>query len=276
MPTDNQQGYIPTPPPELYVRKNRNNTTGEKTRAYILEKIDCKTNEGIFVYRVGATYPEKGWPTPEGLFALNQVKRLIREFLELCKNPLIALGVVTYDKEKLMDQFVVLFDKMYEVHTRKMEFLCPASKNFYLFVSNFLKDCGYSKDGSEQFAFRLAQIPEMDDAYRYRLQDLCTSYDPENAPRNEVKRLGEVYIKREHDGSVKPKIHRIIKLLQIILLVPKYNRAFNNNVKYIKAMSLDEGDKYWCSLRSEYDYDGKTYEEKQEGLIKPQIYETFI
>lgn len=278
------QGQIPQPPDELFVTENVEYSNGEKTRIYFLEKIECIRGKGILVHRVGALYPEKGWPTPEALHELGKVKRLLRESIDLFKFPSLTLGLLFYDKNKLLNQFIILFDNIYRTRSlngakslsRKMEFLCPTAVSMFLFISGFLKDCGYNKDIAEQFAFRIAQIPEMDDAYRYRIQDLASCYEPKNAPRKEIKRLGEIYWEREHEYSARPKIAKVIKLVELLLLVPKYNKAFKKNAHYITGMALDEGDKYWCSLRSEYDYDGKTYEEKQVGLQKPQVYEATI
>ena len=101
---------IPEPPKEIFLYR-KDGVLGEGAPIYLLEKIECLVGKGILVHRVGATHPEKGWPTPEALLMLNQVKRSILEFLILLKNPLILLGVILHDKNDLMDRFNSLFLK---------------------------------------------------------------------------------------------------------------------------------------------------------------------
>ena len=267
------QAQIPQPPDELFVRQNRKQSAGETVRSYFLEKIECIGGKGIFAYRIGATHPEKCWPTIEGVYALGQVKIVLREFISLCKNPLIGLGVLLYDKNKLMGRFIVIYDKIYEVHVKKMEFLCPTAVATYQFLSNFLIEIGCDKEISEQFAFRVAQMPDMDDAYRYLAQDLATEWEITNNPNKEIDRILHIYLQREKRLGVITKIKTPIQLLKLALLIPKYKKAFIKYQHFIKDMKYDEGDWYWVCMRSEYEYGGIPFETRVAGITQPQRYE---
>lgn len=261
---------IPQPPDTLFVRENRKQTTGETIRGYFIEKIECIGGKGIFIHRVGATYPEKGWPTIEGLYALGQVKMILREFLKLCKSPLIGLGVLLYDRNKLMNQFILIYDKIYEIHVKKIEFLCPTAVATYQFLANFLIETGCDKEVSEQFAFRMAQIPDMDDAYRYLQQDLATEFKSTDNPKKEIERIYQIYIQREKRLFVAPKVKLPFQLLKMLLLFPKYKKAFIKYQHFIQNMKYDEGDWYWVCMRSEYEYGGIPYEKRVEGITEPK------
>ena len=268
---------VPAPPPELFVREHRQETTGEVVPLYPLEKIECLAGKGILVYRVDALYPEKGWPQPAQIYALNQVKRIIVEFAGLCSNPLIALGVLFTDKNRLMERFSSLFDKLYETYTIKEEFLCDASRYFYKFLSSFLTDCGFNPEISKAFSLRVAQVVEGDNRYRYRLQDIAGEY--RGGSRQEVTRLFNLYVEREDSkGFIALKVGKIINLVELFLLIPKYEKAFIKNSYLIKHMALDDGDYYWANQgggdtkpQGNYNFKGLSWEERR----IPQVPKTY-
>jgi len=262
---------IPTPPPELFVREKRTATTGEQAPIYMLDKIDCVPLQGVLVYRTGATYPEKGWPTPEALYSLNQIKRMILEFMGLCKNPFILLGLLVTDKNTLMRRFNVVFEKVFELHVLKEEFMCPAARAFNNFVFAVLKDLGFEEEVSKKFAFYIAQILEYDNAYRYRVQDVMTALDLNNSLSKEVRRLIELWASRE-EGFVHVKMKQIVTPLTYLLYVPKYRRAISKNLHILKDMKYDDADWYWCCMRSDYKYGGISWEDRQIGIVRPQMF----
>jgi len=262
----------PVPPDELYVRERRTATTGERARVFLTDKVEATLDKGILFYHTGATYPKKGWITPEAIYALNQFKRLFMEFLWWLSNPFFALWLVFSNKTKLMQSFNNIFDKIYETYVLKEAYLCPTATHFYRFLASFLVECGYDNQTSHDFAFRLAQIVEADDAYRYLIQDLATEYDVKNSPRSELKRLEGIYIQREERMGVLPKIRQMMRIVQVALLVPKYKRAFKKHSHLIKGMAYDEADWYWVCMRGEYNYGGKSWEDRQIGLVRPQAY----
>lgn len=264
---------IPTPPSELFVREKRTLTTGEEVPVYMLEKIDCLPQQGILVYRTGATYPEKGWPTPEAIYSLNQIKKIILEFMGLCKNPFILFGLLITDKNVLMRRFNVVFEKVFEVHVLKEEYLCPAARAFYNFVFAVLKDLGFDEEVSKKFAFNLAQILEYDNAYRYRVQDVMTELNINNSLVKEVAKLTKLWSSREK-GLVHLKMKQIITPLSYFLYIPKYKKAVLKNLHILKGMKYDAADWYWCCLRNDYNYSGISLEERQVGIEIPKCFYT--
>ncbi len=272
-----EERQIPGPPAELFERQHRHQTTGETIPLYHLDEdrkpscIECLSGKGMFVYRTNAEYPEKGFPTPEGMYALNQVKRLLVIFSRLCFHPLITLGVALMDKNILMSMYNEMFDKLYETHAYKEIFFCDAARYFNKFLSSFLVDCGFNEEISKGFAFRVSQIVEGDNMYRYRIQDIAGEFNKENNPATEVRRLFGVYSEREETPSMVLKIKRMVVPLQILLLIPKYREAFIKNSHFIEKMKLDDGDYYWASLAGPwnskpngavYNWRGTTWEER--------------
>jgi len=268
---------VPQPPNELFKKDRTKGLLGERAPIYMLEKIECTLDNGIQVYRTGATYPEKGWPTPEAIYALNQVKKIIFEFMGLAKNPIIAIGLLLTNKTTLIKRFNAVFEKLFGTHTLKEEFFCPASRALYQFLKQALKDIGIDEEIGKQFAYNFAHLIEYDNAYRYRAQDMmtaCNFSELQKNPQKEIKRLIKLWGIRESFDSrgVTWKMERLITPLLYLLYIPKYKKALINNAKILEGMKYDEGDWYWVCMRSEYEYGGISWEDRQVGLSRPQKY----
>ncbi len=271
------KGQVPQPPDELFKRDRKQGLLGERAPIYILEKIECTLDKGIQVYRTGATHPEKGWPTPEAVYALNQVKKIIHEFMGLAKNPLVALGLLITDKNTLLHRFNIIFEKVFGAHTIKEEFFCPASRSLYQFLKKVLQELGIDEEIGNTFAYNVSHLIEYDNAYRYRAQDMmsaCNFQALQKNPRKEVLRLIELWRTRESFDSrgVTWKMERLVRPLLSLLYIPKYKKALVNNAKILEGMKYDEGDWYWCCMRGEYEYGGISWEDRQIGLSRPTMY----
>lgn len=256
------QLQIPQPPDELFKLPRTGHLLNETQPIYLIEKIEAVEHKGILITYKNVPYVRKTFPTPEATYALNQVKRLLRELVTF---PFIVLGVAFSNKTKLCKSFNVIFTKIAGPHVMKEEFMCRASFNVANFVHSVLISFGVDSDTAKETAFNLAQIIEYDDAYRYRMQDLLTELDIDlftKSPSREVKRLWDIFEARSTDG-VPRKLQGFLYVFMAIAFLKK--KTFIENVNFLKQATYDEDDRYWMCLRDDkYNYFGLTPLERHE------------
>lgn len=229
----------------------------------------------------GATYPSKGIPMPDSLHSVNIIKSILKEMVRFL--PILLF----IKKDRVLKSFNTVTNRVLKdtvvPHTSvPHKYLCPAAFGAYSVISNFLVSLGVNEDIAENTGYNIAQIFQHDDAWRYRLQDVATEIDINKlklSPRKEMQRVLEVFCIRQDVGenggyenviSIKVKI--ISKVLSYILLLPKYKKAFISITEHIKVMEYDEADWYWVCLRGDYNYGGKTIQERISGVVIPKKY----
>jgi len=271
---DQQQYHVQEVTRDVYDSEYKSPLGAEDILAYVTDRpVEYVPYRGALIYIVGAEYPKKGYPTPEAIAALNIVKTTLREATKFPVSLFVA------DGNKLATSFNLIFNKAFSAYKFKKQFLCPAAYNVYLFLNTFLLFFGINKDVAEEFAFNFAHFVEYDDAYRYRMQDLMSESTYERMmanPRKEIKRLMEIFFERTQFkvGDTTPvKVSRLVYPLLMVLLVPKYKKAFKVSLtkEIFKGLQYDDADRYWACLKDEvYLFTGKTYEERNKGRLIPR------
>lgn len=207
-------------------------------------KVDrVEYSQGIRVYLEGCSFPQKGLPTKEALFAINQVKKILKmfhifiwsrkRFEELCW-PVISPYIL---KEEYQQVFTKEFAKFFTGKTAEI----------------------------------ISHIFEYDWAYRLRLQDMLgetTKDELLKQPYREVTRIVEINKQRDYK-----EVSDKFRFLPYIFLIPSVRRRFRHALKEIDFAKLqfDEGDMYWANQRLEYNTFGKTFEERTELLKGYQV-----
>lgn len=227
--------------------------------------IEVERVEGMLVYLKGHPYPHKGLPTPEVILAIGVVKTLI---LEVLKNPLLVFTplnklLISFNKIawKIMGQFIL-----------KRENQTRATQTVRDITALFLTRVGIEMEIACKTADIFSHIFEYDSAYRFRLQDLANETDTKTIttyPQKEIVRLIEINRRRDYTYGENPgeyvsvlvsdKFRKVASLIKIILLIPKYKRAFNESLSVvgIEGLQMDENDRYWANLKKDYNYFGK-------------------
>ena len=219
----------------------------------------------------GATHPAKGIPTPQAIFALNQVKSLLKESIN---HPIPLLLTFLLNRNKLLNSFNNIIHKLFYPYLVTREYLVPSAKAVHSFLYEFLQELGIDEPTAELTAYYVAQFPEYDDIYRYIFQDTIAAMDMqmmEALPHMDLQYLQSV-IKQRGTHVVSGKINKVLKLLNILLYVPKYKKAFTKHVHHLLHALPDEADIYWMAHREDYLFGGKTYEERVKGLVIPVMY----
>lgn len=220
----------------------------------------------------GATHPAKGIPTPAAVYQLNHIKTFIKEATRYL--PVLLLFV---SKDKLARSFIEIFDRSFKPYMVERLYLCKSAYQTYRFLTEFFDGIGVGWAQSEELAYRLAHIMEYDDAWRYIAQDLATEsneYELITRPRREIKRLLTLLEERS-TKVVSTKLIKMANIILLLLVIPKYKRAFVHASQYIKGMQFDEADRYWVSFRDDYKFHGKSFEERSKGVKIPPLYEIF-
>lgn len=271
----NKTYTIPQPPAEAFeVQINREKAIVSENQIVLnLQKVEYPPTGGILLWFENCEYPRKGFPFPAAGLATNLCKRVLIEAvkLNLFLNPLAKL-IRSYN--------AICFREM-EPYVLKDSLLTPFAGETKKFVSYFLSNFKVPSQEANQFAAVISSIFEYDDAYRYRLQDLFTESSKSNFiknPRKEIRRLAEIYSKRELSHIVSAKFKRTVWLMSFMLLVPSVRRAFIRAVNHSDFIRFrfDASDRFWMSYRGDYLFFGETYEARSARVPKLKGYQLIV
>ena len=107
---------------------------------------------------------------------------------------------------------------------------------------------------------------EYDNKYRYPVQDILGELDRdtlEKNPKREILRLVLLGANRQHGGAEKKwfDVHQALRV--IFTLRPKWAEVTGQFIQKVGNMDMDEDERYTVSFISDYDYGGKTLEERE-------------
>lgn len=204
------------------------------------------------MYLEGHPHPHKGVASVEALHATNHVKRLVKEGLRLW--PLVLC------RTRATRSFVTLSWGVMEPHIIKYEYLCPAAQTTYRMLRTIFERLGTPEP--ILMAKVLAHMVEYDQAYRFRIQDLCSETTAQklcDAPIREIRRLLALNRQRDY-AEVSAKMALVAHVLTVALLLPRVRNAFRHAVAScsFKGLQFDEADTYWARRKSDYNYFGNT------------------
>lgn len=191
---------------------------GQQNQGHEIERI-----EGNLIYLKGFEYPYKGIPSIERVEKANGIKQAIRHFKSLKQINLPKASLNTFATE------------------------------IYYLISNLT--------GDNHIANCVAFVLEYDSAYRFRLQDLfseTTQGALANRPAREIWRLMRLSRKREQRKTTNTKLIPLflVTILYAVTHKTKWKEAINQS--NFSNLQLDENDRYWCSMKTDYDYMGIT------------------
>ena len=266
------------PPKEIFDKPEVTpvDMVGRSTVVFKAIRVDFPKDEGIYIYYEGCKYPKKGWPTQDGTWANNMVKRQTIALATMLKNKGIFLPAIGFALtpwkykisfiENALKQYVRASNMVLQPYYLKEKRYCVFCRELRFLIANFLVGIGISLIIAEDTAKIIAHLFEYDEAYKYPLQDALTDIDWNGNLRKELskalKRLGERW------GFFENKFGWMDKLT-LILLHPKIKKAFKTAVSLsdTSKLKLLDDDYYWCMLRSEYKYRGIPYEQREKDWI---------
>jgi hypothetical protein len=223
--------------------------------------------------------------TPESIFAINLVKRIIVEGARLALRvefiPGLFLIALKTKKRRIatMEALVQAYNEIcYKVVSPfilKPEYMIPCPAEVRSILTSFMCNIGVGKGTAKRFGAIFSHIIEYDNAYRFRLLDLMSETTKEKLaerPIRELRRLA--LLSKDRDAkSVTWKFQKIAYIICIGLLVPSIRRAFKKSIleSDFEKLQYDEVDRYWTAMRSDYKWWGQEADERAKFNIGKSI-----
>lgn len=245
-----------------------------QTWEFIIDRPE-KQKQGVYLYYKGVPYPRRLYYD-----RLNDIYHDVRalEALGVVKKYLFSL---TY-----LSKLVILRTlniKKYEAFLSKLEEMCRWPIAQYLlkddewsvpvwelgkFIKAFLVNLGLSEELAWKWARIAMCVLEFDCAYRYRVQDLFGVI--QWLDRKTLGYIYEIYKQREGMYGASEKIDKIIKLLQVVLWIPKFSKALKKAHEGIdfNKIRFDINDIYHTSYWRGYDFGGKDFETRYKFFLE--------
>jgi hypothetical protein len=260
---ENNNYKIALPPREFFEQAPSVNESiiDEGSTSFIADKVEIDKDKGILLTIRGADHPKKGFPFPEAIYAINQAKRLLREFLVLGRAHWYL--VPFFNINKIIDSYCSVALRNLQPFIIKPECMQPAAKETLNLISLICKPLKINVG----LAKIISAIIQYDDAYSYRLQDIMSETTKDKLLKNpirETRRLLKLLISRESGEYQRLKMKPIVDLSTVLLLIPKYRKSIIYALENCEFSNFqyDEADKYWVMNRSDYKYMGLTHEER--------------
>lgn len=196
----------------------------------IVERIEY--TEGILVYLKGHPYPFKGLPTVPAIDGVNRVKRLIKDTL---RHPwkIVSFIALSYP----------------HIHTLEPQFMTPCAREVLYMLWPLNK----------KLAVIVSHVLEYDGAYRFRFQDSMSEVTKEELLRYpHATLLKLIELNRQRDYTiVSRKIAMLIPFTYLVCL-PLFRGMYKRMIMNcnLPALQFDDNDRYWASLKKDYNYFG--------------------
>jgi hypothetical protein len=286
---------IPVPPDMVYDDHPSKEVfkEAEATPLFTIKKIDYPPEGGIFIYYEELLFPKKGFPYPEGVWAVNIVKRVVISTVRLLASkeliPVYIGLLLMPRKKKAIARLLELIDDCLDVVDAflytpradnngksfylKAEYFMAPAKELARYAMLMLKFLGIEDmEFLQKVGRMICMVIEYDTAYCLRIQDILSEVDSRKLmadPRKEIARLFAIYCQREKMSvKVKESFGLVTKVLRIIFLIPKIKTAFLKATQEIdfSKIAFTEADRYQVSFLGGYDFMGKTPEERIEYI----------
>lgn len=240
--------------------------------------------EGQWIYFKELLYPRKGFPFPEVLFMVNVLKRTTITFLQSILTPWLSLSVVSFlilpwfIKKKILNNFLSRYHEFthtilgpYRLEERYR--MAPA-KELDKWISAFLVNLGLVNPRYKpSLGFAFGMIIEYDSAYTLRFQDIMSEANKASFLKNPSKEFGRllrIFATREPRLHLNRKIGVVVLGLRLLFFLPRIRRAFIKATEQVdfSKLALTEADRYECLFLDQYDFLGRTHEDRWTELEK--------
>ena len=246
---------------------------------YFTEKLK---DGGILTHIQGYMYPFKGSPDPVCVGQCASVKRAFISTARLAMSApfkyLVPLFFIlpTPTKKFILKKLVKWVHEVYIAEFKKVQLpdieFCASARELIRagkkLIASLNVDVEY-EDWLTDFMYCFVMFYEYDSAYRNRPQDLFAVINRENLlknPRKEILRVFEIWSEREINPNVKPKFTLVSKpLMWGLFLSPLILKIVTTILLEIdlEKVKPDKGDWYWMCDFFDYNYGGKTFNERQ-------------
>ncbi len=257
------------PPQEVFINTysgNELHRTVGGHQIFITEDIILSEEYGICSKYKDVPYLYKGMPHTDSVRAISVVKATV---MLLLKNIKLSKFLKKRYRYLFLLDLCKIADNALAKYSMKDEYLCPFARESKKFITLFLEELKYPTRIADIFAY----FVQYDNNYRDRLQDLASESSPDRfkSPQKEIKRLLRLSIERDISNTISSKKFTLcVKLLTLALYLPKVRRAFKKALSGInfKRLQFDEADRFFCLVGKDYNYFGRTYEDRYKDYDK--------
>lgn len=231
------------------------------TKEVIEVKRDARG--GFLTYIEGYRHPLRAYPQDMELHLVDVLKRVLLETMRL----VVKMPVTP---RRLGEAASVWMGRIYVSAFRvgQQKPIGDYSQSSREIIRVLEKTNPFTSDG---WIWYLAMIWETDMAYRMTGQDMLQMLDKASLardPRGEMSRILDACMEREkgtlQDRYVLQKTRMFRRLIGLAWHVPFYRRLMTSFLTEIEVdeVKLDLYDRYWLANKFDYNYEGKTYEER--------------
>lgn len=255
-------------------------TAAQSSRVYITERVDYPEFGMLMKYK-DVPYLRQGFVFPEAMDSVNNLKRITVLFLAILKGK-PGRGMIKGRIETALAHFCWIADWMfgfYDPNSKKFRHIYlkenryrQSVRELIKLINNFLEYLSLEVEadgsgGKRNFGRAIGTMIEYDNAYHWRLEDICSEINTEDLsknPRKEITRLVKIYKQREK-SHIEFKAEAIEKALNWLLLVPWIRKAFIKAIQSvdIRKMAMTKNDSYFTMNYDGYNFQGKPLEERQ-------------
>lgn len=255
------------------------------TDSHPLTKVEFPDENGVFTYMDGYDYPYRGYPYYEFVEKIDLVKKLSRSLqsgfyhgLKKTKFKWVLIPLIptvgrsvfwacTYTFHRLIDRFQVRTN-------RYSQFVGELHRAFSV---SWGDENPRITELRKMIRDIECMILEMDNAYRFRAQDLLPELDKEALTKNpvrEINRLLDIWISRELNEDVKNS-WRLLKLFVTWYL--RFDRPLLKMFQRIlleldiEKCSLTSEDKYYSVPRKDYVFGFMTNPTEQDTVLIAKV-----
>lgn len=247
----------------------------------IFDRTEYPEEGGIYVYFRGMPYPKKGFPIPEAVYANDLFKKYILSAIKAFSGwemipSFIVFALLPWRLKmrtinRALNSYAGIAGYLLMGWTLTEKRYSNPARTLRKIAKNFLLVLGANPETAEALSKAVATMLEYDDAYRYRVQDMASETRQMKLaiyPVTELRRLIKLYMAREKTHAT-GTLGAVMKIASIALLHPKVRRAWKVALTHITAeefkwLQLDNADRYHVLIRGDYDFLGRTFDERCE------------
>lgn len=246
----------------------------KKSVMFRFDHIEYPESGGQLVWFKDVPFPSKGHPFPEAIYAVNAGKRITIRLAKFLANRdlfFVFVALAFSKKRAIISRAIDTYrDGMMLILTPYLmaeRYMSPFGRELRSFINAFLWKLNIPDP--DRFSEIFVNLIDYDNAYRFRVQDAMSemTYDEfYNDPINALKKVMKIIVEREPSTGVDnlKKFNDIIRPIRILLHIPKVKKAFRHALRMstFANFQADEGDKYHMLLWADYNFMGKTIEER--------------
>jgi hypothetical protein len=243
---------------------------------FAFERAEYPETGGILRYYHACLYPEKGFAIQEAIHACNMSKRYLLGMLRMFAGSKKLMVAGSFELERIIATYNGSCDHNLAPFWYKGEYpryYSPVCKEIRKFLLSFLQFLGVSEYEAERFARNMMTMIDNDNAYRYRVQDIGGMTSKLRLMHDfvgEFERVYKEYLRREVPAqAVNDKIGSVLKLAKIAWFIPKFRKAVLAGLEAMdwQNVVMDDADKYHTLLWSDYNFQGRTFEDRRDEFI---------